>query len=162
MSFSLRHPGRSACWLVLAIALLLQAHAVSAGSVSSTPFDARAHAEICKCGARCRQESCCCGRVTRARGERREASPIEMPVHSTASSAPCLDQGPCGGSGIPPVSGSRLHEKDNALAPDVSRNAMVMSGFLPMLMSCGRPRRRPSRIQRPPPTEPACLIDLTL
>jgi hypothetical protein len=123
---------------------------VFADSVSSPAFDAEAHAQVCKCGPRCRQASCCCGRPSVARREDRVAPAISTPHADSAGSAPCLEEAPCGDSGLPPTAGPRLQEKAATLTECVSRSALMMSGFLPVPTSCGRPRWRPSRIQRPP------------
>ena len=150
MSFSLHHPGRQERWLLLALALVFQGNVVFADSVSSPAFDAEAHAQVCKCGPRCRQASCCCGRPSVAEREDRVAPPTSTPHADFAGSAPCLEEAPCGDSGLPPTAGPRLQEKAATLTECVSRSTLMMSDFLPVHTSCGRPRWRPSRIQRPP------------
>jgi hypothetical protein len=125
MSFSLHHPGRQERWLLLALALVFQGNVVSADSVSSPAFDAEAHAQVCKCGPRCRQASCCCGRPSVAEREDRVAPPTSTPHADFVSSAPCLEEAPCGDSGLPPTAGPRLQEKAATLAECVSRGTLM-------------------------------------
>ena len=54
--------------------------------------------------------------------------------------------------GLPPTAEPRLHERAGTLGECDFRSALLLSGFLPVPTSCGRPRWRPSRIQRPPRT----------
>jgi hypothetical protein len=150
MSISLYHPGRKQRWLLLVLALVFQGNVVSADSLSSPAFDAEAHAKVCKCGPLCRHASCCCGRPSVAERGDRGAPAISTPHADFASSAPCLEEAPCGDSGLPPTAGPRLQEKAATLVECVSRSALMMSNFLPVHTSCGRPRWRPSRIPRPP------------
>ena len=150
MSFSHHDLGRRERWLALAVVLVFQGHVVFADSVSSPAFDAEAHARVCKCGPRCRQAACCCGRPSIAERVDRAAPPTATPHADSTRSAPCLEQAPCGDSGLPSTAGPRLQEKAGTLTECVSRCSLVMRGFLPVPTSCGRPRWRPSPIQRPP------------
>jgi hypothetical protein len=148
-------PWRNQRWLLMALALAFQGHVVSASSVSSPPFDARAHAAICKCGPRCRQSSCCCGRPSPARHRDRLASPISTSPAGSTTASPCIEEAPCGEPGLPHSTAPRLHDRAGALVRSISLASLLISGFLALPTACGRPRWCPRRIQRPPrPVEP--------
>jgi hypothetical protein len=147
MSCSLHQSARRESWLLLAIVVVLQGNVVSADSISPPVFDAEAHAQVCKCGSRCRHASCCCGRPSRAAREDRAS---KSPHADSASFAPCLREAPCGNSGLPPTAGPCLQEMPAVEAESQARSTPLMSDFLFLHMSCGRPHWRPSRIQRPP------------
>jgi hypothetical protein len=148
MSFSPHQSGRRERWLLLAIVVVLQGNQVSADSVSPPAFDAEAHAQVCKCGSLCQHASCCCGRSARAAREDRAST--SSPHADSASFAPCLEEAPCGDSGLPPTAGFRLQEMPAVAAESLARSTPLISDFLVVHTSCGRPQWRPSRIQRPP------------
>ena len=148
MRFSDHYLGKRERWLLLAVVLVLQGNVVFGDSVSSPTFDAEAHAQVCHCGPKCRQASCCCGpRKTRARPP---APPTALgPIGVEPS--PCMGSAPCEESGLPTTPSSA--------APIGKLAALAMSGHLLSTDAvsfrlgsppCLLPTRRASRLDRPP------------
>ena len=82
------------------LALVFGGERACAESLSSAPYAADAHDQICNCGTRCRHESCCCGRDSATRGGSEESEPGSFP-QGERRSGPCLGDAPCGDPGLP-------------------------------------------------------------
>lgn len=109
------------------------------------------HALLCKCGPRCRAESCCCGRTKPPRVEKHDS--VSWPVeHFDAGDADrsCLSAAPCGDPLVPAPSTfgpsvKSLFISQSAQRPPVREQKRVSTSLSPL-----RSITRISRIDRPP------------
>src|SRR5262245_65865763 len=87
--------------LALACVLTLSGAEACAQSVSTHEFGTEAHGAHCRCGTRCKQASCCCGRASRSDPSPASHAPGPKPEQPVTSSGPCLEEAPCGEPGLP-------------------------------------------------------------
>jgi hypothetical protein len=141
-------------WLLPVLALMLQPELAAAGSISistSAPaFDAEAHSQVCHCGSRCRHASCCCGRTSAFPDVQLPRKAEEDRSSSTANSAPCLNEAPCGEPGPPDYAPSGAPGRDITLPSFSLSRREAPSGFTLPRAPFRIPRRLAGRIDRPP------------
>ena len=137
----------SAAVLVLACLLAGEAGASSVSGVAS--FDAASHARDCRCGPKCRGDSCCCGSPKPVSSPKPTGSPKD-PSRKAVSESPCLNPAPCHDPLLPPstpVSSSEKAEASRSFDPPPSRVGRRMA---PSRSSRLPSDRRASRLDRPP------------
>ncbi len=144
---------RLACRLlpVVVLASALTSGVEAASLKDSDSFDAASHAAACKCGAKCRGASCCCGsrKPTRPASKATDPAPRIAPTFP-ASDNPCVNSAPCGDPTLPPS--APVGSESKVAAPGrIEVPAPPSVGHLVLAPSSRLPSdRRPSRLDRPP------------
>jgi hypothetical protein len=136
--------------LLLAAGLLvalIAGHEVSAASVSSARGITAARHD-CKCATKCRGESCCCGPHA---PHTPLPAPESTPEPDRVVSNPCLmNAAPCRDSGLPSASSDGPVSRCASL-PTIGHLRLETVGRpLPFSTQNLLPRRRSSRLDRPP------------
>jgi hypothetical protein len=116
-------------------------------SASSASSQARDHAEICKCGNKCRGGSCCCGHQQESNPTR--VRPLDGESIAVGAS-PCMTSAPCGESGLPSAPYSGAFGEAAATAMCGFQLQEPAGRFLPPSPRCVIPDRRASRLDKPP------------
>ncbi len=102
----------------------------------------------CKCGTRCRGESCCC-EPQEARTRRPAA--VSTPNADHTDSTQCqMSSAPCGDPGLPDAPSGDPVGNGAALAISERLRLDTIGRLLPISTSCLSPSRRASRLERPP------------
>ncbi len=138
MRFALSNPRATKSSLLagFVLALVFGGERACAKSLSSAPYAADAHDQICNCGTRCRHESCCCGRGSATRGGSEESEPGSYPQVERRS-GPCLGDAPCGDPGLPSSTPPSSSGRAAALAltagiqPATTGNLLASTTILP-------------------------------
>src|SRR5262249_44114796 len=135
-----------------ALALGFGGEGAAADSLSNAPSRTEAKGRICKCGARCKEGSCCCGH----HAERSEPPVPTPPVSSPRPrndkdhSRPCLCPAPCGDPGIPTSTSAVPTGRPAALMVSTGCQPSNSGDRLDAPESSPRLQRWSSRIDRPP------------
>ncbi len=140
---------KSSFLAVLVLALVLGSERACAEPLSSAPYAADAHDQICNCGTRCQHESCCCGRGLATRGGSEESEPGSFP-QGERRLGPCLGDAPCGDPGLPSSTPPSSTGRAAALALTAGIQPATPGDLLASPQSCGHRPHWSSRIDRPP------------
>ena len=146
---SIPRPTESGLLIGLVLALVFGGESACAESLLSAPYAADVHDQICNCGTRCRQESCCCGRDSATRGGSEKSDPGSFP-QGELRSGPCLGDAPCGDPGLPTSTPPNSSGRAAALALIAGIQPATTGRLLAPPQACRHHPRRSSRIDRPP------------
>ena len=133
----------------LVLALVFGGERASAESLSSAPYAADAHDQICNCRTRCRHDSCCCGRGSATRAGSEESEPGSF-LEGERLSGPCFGAAPCGDPGLPSSTPPNSSGTAGALALTAGIQPATTGNLLASPQSCRRHPWWSSRIDRPP------------
>src|SRR6185312_1347244 len=133
--------------LVLACAFSGEVRAASVRGSDS--FDAESHAQSCKCGAKCRGASCCCG-SRKPKAVAKPTTPVVGLPRPDLSENPCLNSAPCHDPILPTAAPVGSSGKIAALASFEPPPARVGRRMLPTPPSHLSSDRRAFRLDRPP------------
>lgn len=135
--------------MVIALVAARPASAASLSTAQATGVTSH----VCKCGTKCRGDSCCCG-PRKAQNTLSAPEPVpdlDADADADADDNPCfVNPAPCGEPGLPGASYEGPVGKCAALACVIESRCETAGALLPFATQDLLPTPLPSRLDRPP------------